>query len=408
MDLNRNNMKKIALLIAFAVLLFVGLENFQKVTGVISGFFALVSPFILGGCIAFILNVPIAFIERSLFGKRREDWARKCKRPVSLVLAIALVLGLVVVVVLLVAPQIARSIGLLSNRMPDFFLKVQGWISELEAQFPALSGQLSNLQFDWDTIDWGMVGQTAWDFLRNGAGDMLGSTFNMASSIIGAIVNFFLGMFFALYVLLQKEKLGRQVKKLLYAVLPSPKADGFLSICTLSQQTFANFITGQCTEAVILGLMFFISMSVLHFPYALLVGALIALTALIPIFGAFIGCFVGAFLILIENPMQALWFIILFLVLQQVEGNLIYPHVVGNSVGLPSLWVLVAVTVGGSTMGIVGMIICIPVFSVLYTLIRTATNNRLRARGVPPEKWGDSPQKPPKGKTGAKETSAKE
>lgn len=391
MDLNRNTMKKLAALIAFAVLLFVGLENFQKVTGILGSFLALISPFLLGGCIAFILNVPMAFIERSLFSKSRKTWVRKCKRPISLVIAIAFVIGVVSFVVLLVAPQIGRSIGLLSGRLPGFFLEVQGWIAAFEAQFPDFASQFLDFEFNWNTMDWSRIGQTVMDFLRNGVGDMLGSTFNVASSIIGAFVNFFLGLFFALYVLLQKEKLGRQVKKLLYAVLPGKYADGFLSVCTLSQQTFANFITGQCTEAVILGLMFFISMTLLNFPYALLVGALIAMTAMIPIFGAFIGCVIGAFMILIENPMQALWFVLLFLVIQQIEGNLIYPHVVGNSVGLPSLWVLVAVTVGGSTMGIVGMIVCIPIFSVFYTLIRSATNRRLLNKGISPEKWGDKP-----------------
>ncbi|MGE4549287.1 MAG: AI-2E family transporter [Intestinibacillus sp.] len=385
-------MKKIAALIAFAILLFVGLENFQKVTGVLRGFVSLIAPFLLGGCIAFILNVPMAYIERNLFGSRRAAKAGNWRRPLSLVLALALVIGIVSIVVLLVVPQIARSFGLLSDRMPGFLVKAQGWITALQVQFPVLANQLGNLEFDWNTVDWARVWQTAMDFMNNGAGAMIGSTFDVASSIIGAIVNFFLGLFFALYILLQKEKLGRQVKKLLYALLPEEKADGFLSVCTLSQQTFSNFISGQCTEAVILGLMFFISMSLLRFPYALLVGALIATTALIPIFGAFIGCLIGAFLILIENPMQALWFIILFLVLQQIEGNLIYPHVVGNSVGLPSIWVLVAVTIGGSTMGIAGMIICIPLFSVMYTLLRSAVGRRLCARGVPPEKWGDPPR----------------
>lgn len=392
MDLNRHNIKKIAGLIAFAILLFVGLENFQKVMGVLRGFLALIAPFLLGGCIAFILNVPMAYVERNLFGGRRAARAGNWKRPLSLVLALALVIGIVSIVVLLVAPQIARSFGLLSERMPRFVVEAQGWIAALQVKFPALADQLGNLEFDWNTIDWSKVWQTGVDFLNNGAGAMIGSTFDVASSIIGAIVNFFLGLFFALYILLQKEKLGRQVKKLLYALLPEDKADGFLAVCSLSQQTFSNFISGQCTEAIILGLMFFISMSLLRFPYALLVGALIATTSLIPVFGAFIGCLIGAFLILIENPMQALWFVILFLVLQQIEGNLIYPHVVGGSVGLPSIWVLVAVTVGGSTMGIVGMIVCIPLFSVLYTLLRSAINKRLSARGVPPEKWGDSPR----------------
>lgn len=390
MDLNKHNMKKIAALIAFAVLLFVGLENFRNVAGVLHRFTALVSPFVLGGCIAFILNVPMGYIERNLFRQHGNRRSKGAIRLLSMVLTLLLVVGIMSIVVLLVAPQLARSIGLLSHRIPDFIEEVHDWLTTLEQRFPAAATSFIDLQSDWDTADWTKIWQTALDFLQAGGSAMIGSTFNVASSIVGAIVNFFIGLFFALYVLMQKEKLGRQVKKLLYATLPEKRADSFLSVCSLSHQTFSNFITGQCTEAVLLGLMFFISMSILRFPYALLVGALISLTALIPIFGAFIGCSVGAFLILIDNPMQALWFVILFLVLQQIEGNLIYPHVVGSSVGLPSLWVLVAVTVGGSTMGMVGMIICIPIFSILYTLFRTATNRRLHQRGVSPNKWGES------------------
>ena len=211
---------------------------------------------------------------------------------------------------------------------------------------------------------------------------MLDSTFAAAKSIVSGIASFFIAFVFACYILLQKKKLSVQVRKVMYAFLKKKTVEQTLAVCSLTYKTFSSFLTGQCTEAVILGCMFFVSMILLRFPYALLIGVLITVTALIPIFGAFIGCVVGAFLILMVNPMQALGFIILFLVLQQIEGNLIYPHVVGGSVGLPSIWVLVAVTLGSSLMGIVGMLIFIPIVSVLYTLFRGWVYERLKERKI--------------------------
>ena len=224
--------------------------------------------------------------------------------------------------------------------------------------------------------------QTAINFLKNGAGNVLNSTFTVAKTVINSLMNFFVAFVFACYILLQKEKLSVQIKKVLYAFLPLKAVDKTLEVASLSYKTFSSFVTGQCLEAVILGTMFFIVMSILRFPYALLVGVVIAFTALIPIFGAFIGCVIGTFLMLVSNPMQAVAFVILFLVLQQIEGNLIYPHVVGGSVGLPSIWVLVAVTVGGSLMGVVGMLIFIPLSSVVYALFREVVYKRLKERGI--------------------------
>ena len=218
-------------------------------------------------------------------------------------------------------------------------------------------------------------------FLKNGAGTMLNTTFSAAVSIVSGVSSFLIGFIFAIYILLQKETLSRQMKKVLEAFLPEPVVGRILDITALTERTFSNFLTGQCVEAVILGTMFFVALTLIRLPYGLLIGVLIAFTALIPIFGAFVGLAVGVFLMLMVNPMDALIFTITFFVLQQIEGNLIYPYVVGNSVGLPSIWVLVAVTVGGSMMGIVGMLIFIPLCSVLYALLRDGVNGRLGKKG---------------------------
>ena len=214
------------------------------------------------------------------------------------------------------------------------------------------------------------------NFLKNGMGNMLSSTFTVASGIVSGTVNGFIALVFSVYILAQKEKLGEQFKRVLRAYTSQRINDGVLHVCTLLYRNFSNFIIGQCTEAVILGLMFIVSMTIFRFDYAVMIGVLIAFTALIPIVGAFLGCFVGAFVMLVDDPVKAIWFVVLFIVLQQIEGNLIYPHVVGNSVGLPSIWVLAAVTIGGSLMGIFGMLVFIPLLSTVYMLLRENVNRR--------------------------------
>ncbi len=397
MDLNRKNMQRIALLITFAVLLLLGVEHITSVLHVLYGGVQLVAPFLLGACIAFILNVPMTWIENGLFAQHlQQTRLQKSKRVISILLTFLMIIGIFAISIGIVAPQIGRSVAVLMGKMPAFWEAMQGRMVQLQTQFPFLAGQFSQLDIRWEQIDWQKLGSTALQFLQSGAvGDMLGSTFSVASSIIGGIVNFFLGLFFAVYILAQKETLGQQAEKILYAALPKKAVESILEVAALTQKTFSNFISGQCTEAVILGLMFFIAMSILRFPYAVLVGVLIALTALIPIFGAFIGCGVGVFLILVENPVQALWFLVLFLLLQQVEGNFIYPHVVGNSVGLPSIWVLVAVTLGASTFGVVGMLVFIPLFSILYTLIRAAVYQQLRRKGISLAAWQEATDESP-------------
>ncbi|WP_347559896.1 AI-2E family transporter [Clostridium sp. AM58-1XD] len=249
-------------------------------------------------------------------------------------------------------------------------------LTDLFARDPDMVSYLNSLVIDWNAVFNEVVA-----FLKNGAGSVLNTTFAAAVSIVSGVTTFGIGFVFSIYVLLQKEVLARQFKKFIMAFLPEQIAERFLEVAALTERTFSNFLTGQCLEAVILGSMFFVTMSVLRMPYALLMGVLIAFTALIPIFGAFIGCAIGIFLMLMVSPMNALAFVILFNVIQQIEGNFIYPHVVGGSVGLPSIWVLVAVTLGGSLMGVVGMLVFIPICSVLYSLLKRTVNKRLEIKG---------------------------
>lgn len=374
MDLNKKNMKNLMILIVFAVLVLVGVQRIENLAAGFVFLMRIVFPFILGGAMAFILNIPMHFLEGRVFAKAKK---KKLVRPVSLVLSILFVVAILQIVLVVVIPEIAATFAGISKNIEAFLPKLEQWLTEAFPDSEQLEMWIESLEFNWDKIL-----QSAVNFLKNGAGNVLSSTVTVAKTVINSLMNFFVGFVFACYILLQKEKLSVQVKKVLYAFLPRHAVEKTLQVAALSYKTFSSFVTGQCLEAVILGTMFFVSMSVLRFPYALLVGVLIAFTALIPIFGAFIGCVLGTFLILVSNPVQAIGFVILFFVLQQVEGNLIYPHVVGGSVGLPSIWVLVAVTVGGSLMGVVGMLIFIPLSSVLYALFKGWVHKRLEDRGI--------------------------
>ena len=378
MDLNRENMRKLMLLITFAILLFVGVQKLDVVLEALSFVWGILFPLILGGIIAFILNVPMAALERLLFRNKEKPghtWQKKLARPVSLVLSILLVLAIVALVIFVVVPELGATLLSLGSTIEAFLPKAQLWLENLFQNNEQIVEWIGSLE-----VNWSKIVETIFNFFRNGAGNVLSSTVSVAMGIIGAFTTFFIGLIFACYILLQKEKLGSQSRKLLLAVFPKKQADWILHVFALSHRTFSSFITGQCLEAVILGTMFFVVMSFLRFPYALMISVLIGFTALIPVFGAFIGCAVGAFLILMVNPMQAVAFVAVFLILQQIEGNLIYPHVVGGSVGLPSIWVLAAVSIGGSLMGVMGMLVFIPLVSVLYTLLKEWVNQRLEKK----------------------------
>lgn len=382
MELNKENMRKIRELILFTALLIVVLWKYEEVLEVLGYVGHLIFPFLLGGAIAFVLNVPMNFIERHLFTEkvRKNKVADKLARPVSLLSVLCIVVGVLTVVIFGVVPQLVNTFGNLGQSITQFIPHAQAWGKEVFHGNKEVVELINSVQFDWDKIV-----ETLIDFLKNGAGNMLNSTLTAAKSIISGVSTFVIAFVFAIYILLQKKKLGIQAKKVLFAFVRRGRAEAVVEVSSLTYSTFSSFLTGQCLEAVILGSMFVLAMTIFRLPYALLVGIFIAFTALIPIFGAFLGCAVGAFLIFMVDPMKALMFIVLFLVLQQIEGNLIYPHVVGNSVGLPSIWVLAAVSIGGSLMGVVGMLIFIPIVSVAYALFREIVYLKLKKQGVDPE-----------------------
>lgn len=375
MEISKQTKKNLMEVIAFAILLYCGLEHFDVIVSAVRFVVGIVTPFIVGGIIAFIFNVPMKRIEKHLF--RKNEKLAKFRRPAAYLLTLLCVIGVIVLAMFVVIPELGRTISTLIAQIPVALDAVSEWLSGLPEQYPVLEPAMEEINIDWSSVSSSIV-----SFLQGILSGLLSSGVGLFSGIVSGVATFVIAFTFSIYVLFQKERLGRQLRQVMRALLPEKVTKWILEVTALSNQTFSSFLSGQCVEAIILGTLFVITMTIFRMPYAMLTGIIIAITALIPIFGAFIGCVVGMLLIVMVNPIQAIWFLILFLVLQQLEGNLIYPHVVGNSVGLPSIWVLVAVTVGGNMFGIAGILFFIPLCSVIYALFRRFIRKRLKSKGV--------------------------
>lgn len=393
MEWNKQNIKGLLLVVCGGVAFYCALQNLDVVWGAVRGLLGILAPFLLGGALAFVLNVPMRAIERHLLKNSRRG--AKLRRPLALVLTLVAVLGVLALAGLVIGPGIAEAVMSIIQEIPAAFDRLQkqlnGLSESLTEYLPMIQEWLAGVDIDWESLS-----RKVLEYARALGTGLVSSGGGFIGGVVSGVSTFVIGLIFSFYILLQKEKLSRQGRQVLYGLLPLRQADRTLDILRLAGRTFSSFLSGQCLEACILGTLFVVAMTLFRMPYALLVGVLIALTALIPIVGAFIGCAVGALLIAIDDPWKALWFIVLFLVLQQIEGNLIYPHVVGSSVGLPSIWVLAAVTLGGSLMGIMGMLFFIPLCSVLYALFRSYVKDRLAKKAVPAEKWRDPPPAPPR------------
>jgi predicted PurR-regulated permease PerM len=384
MEWSKQTVKGLLLVVCGGVAFYCALQHLSAVAAAVVWVVDILSPFLLGSAIAFILNVPMRAIERHLFPKNHQ--MDRVRRPLALILTLAAVIGVLALASCVIGPGVADAVRAIIQQAPKAFDQMQEQLRGLESYLPLLK----ELTADW-TIDWQSLSSRAVALLQRLGSGLLTSGGGIIGNVVSGISTFVIGLIFSFYILLQKEKLARQGRQVLYALLPQEAADQTLAVLRLASRTFSSFLSGQCMEAVILGTLFVVSMTLLRMPYALLIGVLIALTALIPIVGAFIGCGVGALLIAVTDPLKALVFVVLFLVLQQIEGNLIYPHVVGSSVGLPSIWVLAAVTLGGSLMGVAGMLFFIPLCSVLYALFRDMVKDQLRRKQVPVHKWQDPP-----------------
>ena len=385
MEWKKEKIKGLLLVVCGGVAFYCLLQHLGTVAAALQWTVNLLSPFLVGGVVAFILNVPMRSIERWLFPKRRD--MDRVRRPLALILtllAVGAVIGLAFNVIL---PGMTEAVMSVVDQIPAAAERMQAWLLELKELLPLVETFIIDLD-----IEWKAVSQNLLQLVRTWGGGLLSTGGGFIGGVVSGLSTFVIALVFAFYILLQKERLAAHGLQVLYALLPERRADRIREILQLSDRTFSGFLSGQCLEACILGAMFVVAMTIFRMPYALLVGVLIALTALIPIVGAFIGCGVGALLIAITDPWKALLFIVMFLILQQIEGNLIYPHVVGNSVGLPSIWVLSAVMLGGRLMGVAGMLLFIPICSVAYALFRGYVKQKLTDRKIPASKWTDAPQ----------------
>lgn len=386
MHIDKKVLKNLFFLAGSCILLVWLLLYTEQVSSLLAFIWSLISPFVVGAGIAFVFNVPMRAIERQLEGIRKPGPRR--------ILAILLTLGALILVlafvVELLIPQIQSTVESLAETIPQFVKRQAANLMTWLGEHPELQEWvMANTELE--NIDWTSLLQKAGSFVGDSMSTIVDSTFSAIGSVTGAIVNAVISVVFAIYCLSRKEILARQGRRLLYSLLPEHFTDEVIRIMRLTNSTFSNFISGQCLEACILGCLFAVTMLILKMPYIPLVSVVIAVTALVPVVGAFVGCVLGAFFILVDNPLQAVTFVIMFLILQQLENNLIYPRVVGTSIGLPGMWVLVAVTIGGEIMGVGGMLVMIPLASVLYTLLREFTDKRLAEREIPAEKLMDQP-----------------
>lgn len=377
MSQKQRSSKEIMLLILFTAIVCLGVLNFGSLVGLIAKFIGMLKPFIIGAAIAFVVNLPLKFIEEKILGRMPKKM-QSSKRTIGIVLSLLFFVTVIAFVVISVIPQMGRTLNQLAQKIPVFINNVIRQAEIILADNPNALAFFNSLELQ--NMNWDGILAKAADFLKNGVSSLVSSTVTVAGSVFGSIVNGIISFIFSIYVLSQKEKLKEQAERLIRAYVKEKNQHKILYVSKLLYRNFSKFLTGQCVEAVILGALFVVAMTIFKMPYAFMIGVLIAFTALIPLVGAFIGCFVGAFFILVDTPVKAIWFIVMFLIIQQVEGNLIYPKVVGNSVGLPSLWVLVAVTLGSSMFGVVGMLMFIPLFSTIYTLVREDANRRIQSK----------------------------
>lgn len=365
---NKEELEKWIILILVAIVSYWAINNLGLIFGIVGKFINVLLPFIIGIALAYILNIPMAKIENFLKKKINKKNNVIPVRVISIVLSLVLLVLIVAFVLLLLIPELVENIELLIQNLPMLISTVEEWIVGLLDKYPEMQYEIQKI-FSENTSDNGII--------INILNYALNGSINIISSLVSGVVTIFTSLIFAIYMLSQKEQLQRSLKQMIYAYTKKEQADKVMEVGKLSNNIFSKFISGQCLEAVILGCIFFVVLSIFRFPYALIISVLTTITALIPIFGAMIAMVIGAILIAITNPFQAFIFVLVFLVIQQIEGNFIYPKVVGKSVGLSPLWTLLAITVGGGLFGIVGMLIGLPIASIVYSLVTNDANKRL-------------------------------
>ena len=386
MEHNKNSIRTAIFGAMGCIVLYWLLHEPERIRGWIGAGVSLMAPFLVGSCLAFVLNVPMRAIERFL----KKEFGMKNTRGLAILLTSFVILMVISFVVYLLIPQLEDTVRTLRRQIPYFLERAEELLYQLMRDHPQIRAWILDYT-DFENMDWTGLLQQAGDLMGESLSSIFGSAVSAVGNVISGVWSVFVSIVFCFYCLGNKEQLARQARRILYAVLPERWSDEIIRIFRLTNSTFSNFFSGQCLEVCILGSMFAVTMTIFRMPYVSLVSVLVAVTAFIPIVGATIGCVFGAFFILVNDPLQAAGFVVMFLVLQQIENNLIYPRVVGSSVGLPSMWTLFSVTIGGELMGVAGMVLMIPLVSVVYTLIGDYTGRLVRLKGIAPEKLTDQP-----------------
>lgn len=366
--------KDILLIITYVALIIFGLVNFSKIVEVLSYIINIFSPFIIGTILAFILNVLVNFVERKVFGKVKDTKAwMKLRRPISIVISLVLVICIIYFVMNLLIPQLKNSVSLFTDTLPEYKEDVVRMMNRFDME----ESSINTVSEYFDNF-----GKIITDYIKGNSKDVISMTTEFASSIFGIVSSAVIAIVFAIYIIAQKETLVRQFDKVMNAYLKPKVIDKIHEVTNLANKSFSSFVTGQCTEALIIGTLCFIGMVIFGLPYASTVSVLIGFCALIPVFGSVIGTILGGFLILMVSPVKAIIFVIFIIVLQQIDNSFIYPKVVGKSIGLPGMWVLLSVTVGARIYGILGMLIATPLCSMLYIIFSKTVNEKLKKNKI--------------------------
>lgn len=387
-DKHHGLIRKIFFGVASCILLTWLLYDIDRFIAIWNKLVSILGPVTIGACLAFVMNVPMRGIERLLKKIKKQS----IRRGLSMTLTALLLVFVVVGVFLLLIPQLVETIESLIPKVEKLFNNGAASVAEfINGDSPFMN--TVRKYTDFESIDVAGIASKGVSILGDVLSGLLSNVLTIVSSVVTGLFDAVIAIVLAVYFLFQKETLARQSRRILYAYLPEAKADYIIRVGRLTNATFSSFLSGQCLEVVILGLMFAISMAIFQMPYIPLVSVVVAITAFIPVVGAWIGCILGAFLILVGSPepMLAFWFVVMSIVLQQIENNMIYPRVVGNSIGLSGLWVMFAIILGGGLLGVMGMVIMIPVVSVVYTLVGEHTHNRLAQRGIDRNKLQDHP-----------------
>lgn len=395
MKMNRQNSIKIFFLAVSIILVYIGFQHLDIIGSFLLWLLQIFVPFIIAGCFTFFLNVPLNAIERRLFrakeGEPKNPFKEKIRRPLAITMSISMFVLILGIFLVIIIPEISNSLQKIAGSIPDAFYDFRNWMKDLSNRYDWAKAIYDNINIDWESI-----GPNIANFITNNVANFFDSTMNLlnstmkvVSSVISITINIFLGIVLAVYILAKKEKISSHLKKFLYAVFPSKAVDYMIEVGEMTNRSFYNSITGQMMECVIIGSLTGFGMAILGFPYAALVGVVIAICSWIPMFGITIGTVIGTLFILTVSPVQAIWFVVFMVCLQQIEGNLIYPRVVGSNVGLPPIVLIAAIVVFSGFFGIIGLLVSAPVTSVIYTLLKRFVRTRLKERNIPEEKYAE-------------------